>query len=71
MLRLRVKEVLKERGISQGKLSRESKVPINLISRMVNDPNYMPSSATLYKVAQFLRMHMEDLLVEVDEPEED
>lgn len=70
MLRLRVKEVLKERGISQGLLSRESKVPLNLIGRMVNDPHYMPNSATLYKVAKFLQMHMEDLLVEVEEGED-
>jgi transcriptional regulator with XRE-family HTH domain len=66
MLRLRVKEVIKERGISQGLLSRESKVPINLIRRMVNDKEYMPSSATLYKVSQYLGVHMEELLYEDD-----
>ena len=35
---------------------------------MVNDQKYMPGSNTLYKVAQFLKVHMEDLLYDDWEP---
>lgn len=34
---------------------------------MVNDPAYMPNSATLRKVALYLGMHMEDLLYDDEE----
>jgi DNA-binding Xre family transcriptional regulator len=69
MMHLRVKEVLQEKKISQGMLSREAKIPINLVRRMVNDPKYMPNSNTLYKAARFLKVHMEDLLYDDGEPE--
>ncbi|HXR64950.1 MAG TPA: helix-turn-helix transcriptional regulator [Ktedonobacteraceae bacterium] len=68
MIHLRAKEVLQEKKISQGLLSREAKIPINLVRRMVNDPKYMPNSSTLYKAARFLKVHMEDLLYD-DEKE--
>jgi hypothetical protein len=51
-----------------GVLSREAKIPINLVRCMVNDPKYMPNSSTLYKAARFLKVHMEDLLYD-DEKE--
>jgi transcriptional regulator with XRE-family HTH domain len=69
--RLRVKDVLKEKGISIGKLSRGADVPITLARRMVNDPNYMPSSATLLKVARYLNVPMESLLYDDEEGEPD
>ncbi len=68
MLRLRVKEVLREKGVSIGKLSRGADIPINSVRRMANDPSYMPSSATLFKVAQYLGVPMESLLYD-DEKE--
>jgi transcriptional regulator with XRE-family HTH domain len=71
MLRLRVREILRERGISQGRLSREANVPINLVRRLVNDKHYMPSSLTLWKVARYLKVPMEELLEEVEGPEEE
>lgn len=61
MFRLKVKEVVDAKGISMSKLSRGSDVPYNLIRRMMNDPNYIPSSATLAKVAQYLHVSMDDL----------
>ena len=54
MFRLRVKEVLKEKGISMGRLSREANIPYNLVRRMVHDPNYQPRLDTLAKAARFL-----------------
>ncbi len=61
MFRLRVKEVLEEKQVSMGKLSRGADVPLNLVRRMVNDPKYIPSTATLAKVARYLNVQMETL----------
>jgi putative transcriptional regulator len=66
MYRLRVKEVLKEKGISQGRLSRGANVPPNLISRMINDPTYEPSFVTLKKVADFLGVTVDELIVDAE-----
>jgi transcriptional regulator with XRE-family HTH domain len=35
----------------------------------VNDKHYMPSSLTLWKVARYLKVPMEELLEEVEGPE--
>jgi DNA-binding Xre family transcriptional regulator len=61
MFKLRVKEVLVEKSISMGKLSREANVPFNLVRRMCKDPNYIPRSDTLSKVARYLKISMDDL----------
>ncbi|WP_170293295.1 helix-turn-helix domain-containing protein [Thermogemmatispora aurantia] len=71
MIRLRIKEVLQEKGISQGRLSREANIPLNMVYRMVHDKHYMPSSLTLWKVARYLKVPMEELLEEVEGPEEE
>ena len=65
MYRIRLKEVLKERGISQGKLSRGADIPPNLVSRMVNDPNYQPAYTTLKKAADFLGVPVDALIEEI------
>lgn len=67
MYRLRVKEVLKEKGVTQGRLSRGANIPPNLVSRMVNDPSYQPTYTTLKKAADFLRVSVDDLIEEVDD----
>jgi transcriptional regulator with XRE-family HTH domain len=59
--RLRLKEVLGEKGITMGKLSRGADIPISTVRRMVNDPNYNPTGATLAKAAQYLGVSMDDL----------
>jgi len=61
MFKLRLKEVLKERGISQGALSRGANVALNTVHRMCNEPNYVPNAETLAKVAKFLAVSMEEL----------
>jgi transcriptional regulator with XRE-family HTH domain len=67
MFRLRVKQVIEARKISMSKLSRGADVPYNLIRRMVNDPNYIPSIPTLSKVARYLGVPMDDLWYDDEE----
>ena len=66
MRRLRIKELLKEKGVSQGKLSRGADIPPNTIRRMINDPNYNPTIATLMRVADYLSVKLDDLYTEDD-----
>lgn len=61
MFRLRVKEILQEKGISQNSLSIGAGIAINMVRRLVNDPDYDPASSTLFKVARFLKVNMSDL----------
>lgn len=61
MYKLRLKEVLQEKGVSQGKLSRGADVALNTIRNMVNDPNYTPNVNTLRKIADYLGVSMDDL----------
>lgn len=65
MYRLKVKELMQAKGLSQGKLSRGSDVPQNLISRMINDPTYQPAYTTLKKVADYLGVTIDELIEEV------
>jgi len=51
--------------MSMGKLSRGADVPLNTVRRLVKDPHYNPSSATLKKVADYLGVSMDDLYVAV------
>lgn len=67
MYRLRVKEVLKEKGVSLGKLSRGADIPINMVRRMVNDPAYQPRFDTLAKVAAYLGVEASLLYYEDNE----
>lgn len=68
MYRLRVKEIMRAKGVTQGKLSRGADVPQNLISRMINDPTYQPAYTTLKKVADFLGVTIDELIEEVPDP---
>lgn len=67
MIRLRVKEVLQEKGMSMGKLSRASDVALMTISRMCNQPTtYSPNLDTLERVAKALGVKVADLFEETD-----
>ena len=68
--RLRVKEILRERDMSMGKLSRGADVPLNTVRRMVNDPTYNPTAATLRKVADYLGLTMDELYKKVADDKE-
>lgn len=66
--RLRLKEILQEKGISQGKLSRGADVALNTIRKMVNDPNHTPNVHTLRKIADYLGVTLDDLFVNDETP---
>jgi len=68
VLRLRVKELLEERGISQAKLSRAADIPTTTVRRLVHDPNYIPTILTLHKVARYLGVTVDDLYYDDDVP---
>ena len=67
MVRLRLKQVLKEKDISMGRLSRLSDVSYSTIARICNDEHYSPSLAILERLARALSVHISDLYEEVDE----
>ena len=62
MTRILLKEVLQERHISMGKLSRMSDVSFSTISRICNDASYSPTIATLEHIAKALNMSVRDLI---------
>ncbi len=69
MVRLRVKEIAKQKKISMGKLSRMSDISFSTISRIFNDPLYSPTLHTLEQIAKALNVHVADLFEEVpDDP---
>lgn len=68
MVKLRVKQVLREKGISIGKLSRLSDVSFSTCRRLANDPDYKPSLDTLEKIANALGVPINDLYKEEDKP---
>ncbi|WP_376796995.1 helix-turn-helix domain-containing protein [Thermogemmatispora sp.] len=71
MVRLKVKEILAERGISMSKLSRMSDISFSTINRICNDPGYSPTVHTLEQLAKALGLHVADLLEEVPDPPEE
>jgi putative transcriptional regulator len=65
MIRLRLKEVLEEKDVGMGKLSRLSDVSYSTIFRIVNDPTYSPSLNTLERIAKALRVPVSSLYEEI------
>lgn len=61
MIRLRIKEILEERKVSQGKLSRGADIPTSTVRRLIHDRDYQPSIGTLDRVAKFLGVKVDDL----------
>ncbi len=70
MRRLRIKELLKEKGVSQWALSRGADIRPKTVSRMVNEPTYNVESHTLLKVAEFLGVSLDELYEEVGDEED-
>ncbi len=67
MVRLKVKEVLQEKHMSIGKLSRRSDVAWITISRMCNQPTtYSPTLDTLDRIAKALNVPISELYEEID-----
>jgi transcriptional regulator with XRE-family HTH domain len=65
MVRMRLKELLKEKNISMGKLSRMSDVSFSTIQRIINEPKYSPSLNILERIAKALHVHISDLYEEL------
>ncbi len=65
VVRLRVKEVAKEKGIGIGKLQRSADVAYNTVKRMFKDPYYVTTTETLGKLARALGVPPGELIEEV------
>ncbi len=65
VVRLRVKEVAKEKGFSMGKLQRDADVAYNTVKRMFKDPYYITTTETLGKLARALGVSPGELIEEV------
>jgi DNA-binding Xre family transcriptional regulator len=70
-VRLRVKEVAKEKGFSMGKLQRDADVAYNTVKRMYKNPYHVITTETLGKLAKALGVSLGELIEEVpDTPQE-
>ncbi len=67
MVRLRVKELAKQKGMSMGKLSRMADVSYRTVQRIYNDPAYFPTLPTLEKIAHVLGVPTSELIEDVPE----
>lgn len=65
MIRLRVKEVAQEHGISLSRLSRISDVSYKVVQRMWRSPEESFNTDSLKKIAAALHVSMGDLFEEV------
>ena len=65
VVRLRVKEVAKEKGFSMGKLQRDADVAYNTVKRMFKDPYYITTTETLGKLARALGVSPGELIEEI------
>lgn len=63
-VRLRVKEIAKEKGFSMGKLQRDADVAYNTVKRIFKDPYYITTTETLGKLAKALGVAPGDLIEE-------
>ncbi len=65
VVRLRVREVAKEKGFSMGRLQRDADVAYNTVKRMFKDPYYITTTETLGKLAKALGVSPGELIEEV------
>lgn len=61
MIRLKIKEVLQEKKVSQSKLSRLADVSLNTIQAMYHNPSHDPSLSTLVRLAEALKVDIHEL----------
>ncbi len=67
VVRLRVREVAKEKGFSMGRLQRDADVAYNTVKRMFKDPYYITTTETLGKLAKALGVLPGELIEEVSD----
>ena len=70
MLKLRIKKLLEEKGITPAKFSRVADIPTTTVYRLINDENYAPTIVTLHKVASYFGVTVDDLYEEVEDKAE-
>lgn len=63
-VRLRVKEIAREKGISMGKLQRDADIAYNTIKRIFKNPYYVTTTETLGKLAKVLGVSPGELIEE-------
>lgn len=61
MIRLRLKEVLEDKGITQAKLSRLTDVSMNTIQTIVHNPYHDVALSTLERIAKGLKVEVSEL----------
>ena len=64
-IRLRVKEIAKQKGFSMGKLQRDADVAYNTVKRMYKNPYHVITTETLGKLARALGVPPGELIEEV------
>ena len=69
MIRLRVDEIAKAKGMSIGRLSRASGISLTTIRRIFDDPYYSATTTTLEKIANALGVTIQELLLEEASPD--
>jgi DNA-binding Xre family transcriptional regulator len=67
MVRLKVKEIAEQKGISLSKLSRIADVSYKTVQLMFRDPFHGFNTKTLEKIAQALNVPVSELFEEVSE----
>jgi len=65
MIRLRVKEIAKEKGFSQGELSRRANIDENTLKRIYRNPMAIITTETLDKLAKALSVDASVLIESV------
>jgi len=64
-VRLRVKEVAAEKGVSMTKLSQRSEVAYNTVRKLIRDPYAEVTLSTLRRLADVLGVSTKDLIEDV------
>lgn len=68
MIRLRVKEVAQQKGLSQGKLQQRTGVDIKTIRKIYRDPLVIVTTETLSKLGWALGVDPRELIEEIGPP---
>jgi transcriptional regulator with XRE-family HTH domain len=70
MIRLRLREVLQEKGITQAKLSRLTDVSMNAIQKIYHNPYHDVALSTLERIAKGLKIDVSELYEVLPDDEE-
>lgn len=70
MIRLKVKEVAKSKGVSMGKLGRMADVDVKTIRRIYQHPHDSITLAVLDRIAEALAVDVSELVESVDPSKE-